>query len=284
MPEPVPSILVGGSIDEPFVLAGPPGELTGRIQVRNPGDVKVVLRDAGLKDPSGVLALPSSRHVLQTVVLQPDQGGSIPLSVAIDPSTPPGEYRAELNLVGQTRPVLLQVTEFFHLKVLPRSLVVINQPDLRQTKQLVITNDGNVAFTIADSARVDLWNDSPRDRVIRVVIEPSPVTDNPDFQALVVALRTALADEHARLGSLEVSIPGGPVEVHPGETQAVELEITVPQELPPDRRYRGQLPILTADLDIFVVASAAAVPKQKSPRSRRRPANTKSAGTEGATL
>src|SRR5437588_5902829 len=100
---PVPSLVVGSSEDEPLVLAGPPGELTGQVRLHNPGDAKVVLRDAGIKDPSGVLRLPSARHPLEPTVLRPDQGDDVPLSISVDPSTPPGDYDVELEVGGRSR-------------------------------------------------------------------------------------------------------------------------------------------------------------------------------------
>lgn len=275
MSEFVPSLVVGGSEGEPLVLAGPPGELSGRIQLRNPSDAKVVLRDAGLKDPSGALRLPSFRHALQPLVLRPGQGGSVPLSIAVDPATPPGEYRAELDLGGRWQPVVLHVAEVFDLTVLPRSLVVVNQSGVPQAKRLIITNNGNVAFALSDPGAVDLREDLARDRVPRVVIEPLPGRDTPDLEALVAALLALAREEGRRVGTLEVRVQDRQVEVRPGETRAVELQITLQDELPPNRRYRGRLPVLTRDVDIIVAASGAPLPKATPRRPRRRATETR---------
>lgn len=273
LPEASPSLVVGGSEDEPLVFAGPPGELTGRIHLHNPSDAKVVLRDAGLKDPSGTLRLSSARHALAPVVLRPDQGGSVPLSLAVHPATPPGEHTAELDLGGRTREVVLHVAEVFDLTVVPVSLVVANRLAETLTKQLIVTNDGNVAFTLADPGTVPLRDDLALDRVRRLAIEPLLGPEKPDLEALIVALLAVVHQEDARLGDLEVRIGGGPVELQPGETKDVTLEITLQDELPISGRYRGRVPVLTRNVDVIVVASGGPVQEtgeDAAPKRRRR--------------
>jgi hypothetical protein len=280
-----PSLVVGGSDDEPLVLSGPPAELTGRIQLHNPGDAKVVLRDAGLKDPSGVLRLPETRHVLKPLVLRPDQGGSLELSVGVDPATPPGEYRAELDVGGRSQEVLLHVAEVVELSVEPRKLVLVNRPGVAQKKSLVVTNEGNVPFTLGDPAVVDLREDPQRNRALRVAIEPLLRRDNPDLEELVVAL-LAVAREEERLGSVDVRAAGR-VEVQPGETTAVELELTLQErkqdedELPATRRYRGKLPIVTRDVDVIVLASPGG-PDTKPDKEEKPPTPRKRAASSAA--
>ena len=50
-----PLLRIATPHDEPLVLAGPPAKLTGQIDLLNPSDVSLVVRDAGFNDPSGVL-------------------------------------------------------------------------------------------------------------------------------------------------------------------------------------------------------------------------------------
>jgi hypothetical protein len=260
--------MVGGSADEPLVLVGPPRELSGRISVHNPGDAKVVLRDAGLNDPSGLLRPPSSRYALPPLVLRPDQGLPLSFSIGLDPATPPGEYRAELELGGQVRPVVLYVAEALLLTASPRSFVIANMPGVPQRMQLIITNDGNVTFTFGNPFIVDLRDDMLRQRSLRGAMESLPGPDNPKFRGLVAALVAATFEEEEPLGTAQVRADAGPVEVQPGETKAVTLEVTVQDELAPNRRYRGRLPVLTRDVELVVVASDGPVP-EKAPVARR---------------
>lgn len=267
-----PSLVVGGSEDEPLVLAGPPDGLSGRIELHNPSDAKVVLRDAGLTDPSGVLRLPAARHALEPFVLRPDQGGSMALSIAVDRATPPGEYRAELEVAGRSRPVVLQVTEVLDLSVEPRSLVVFNRPGVVQKKRLLVTNEGNVPVSLGEPVSVDLRHDRPRERPFRAALEPFLATDKPDLEELVAAL-IAVARAEEQLGTVEARAQAQ-VELRPGEATALDLELTLRGDLPATRRYRGRLPVLTRDVDVVVVASAGPAEAKPPPAPRRRTAAT----------
>jgi len=273
---PVPALVVAAPEDERLVLAGPPGELSGHIRLHNPGERRVVLRDAAINDRSGALRLAAARHPLKPVVIRPDEAGSVSLSLAVDPFTPPGDYEVELEVGGHVRQALLQVEEEFDLSVEPGELVVANRAGIAQTKRLSVTNDGNVAFVIADPGVVDLRNDMPRDdETIRVAIEDLPDRDRTDLEARIVALVAAVrAKEEERLGQVDVRMQGGSVTLQPGETKVIELEIALRDELPPRRRYRGHIPVLTQDVDVVVVATGGPVLEDTTPTTPEKPPTT----------
>lgn len=260
MGEPLPYDFTRASEDEQrILLAGPPRQLTGQVDLRNSTDVDLVLRDASLSDRSGVLTIRPLRQSLSTIVLRPGQHRSVPLTIGIDPTTPPGEYPAELDLAGRSRPVLLNVVESFDLSVQPQSIVVLNLPDRPQQKRIIVTNEGNVRFAIGDVGDVDLEDDVISDRAVRFVLEPWTGIAKPDPDEPVMAL---LRVGHRRLyreSALSVRRLGGTVEVAPGETRPIDLEITVHAELPQGGRYRGVAPVLTRDLEIIVVSSGGPV-------------------------
>ena len=257
MQEPLPNTLFAAPEAEPLVLTGPPAMLSGRLELRNPGSDNLVLRGAGLNDPSGKLF--ALRRPLPTLVLRPDQRRTVPLAVAVDPATPPGEYWVELDLAGETRPAVLQVTEVFSLSLRPSSIVVTNRPGLVQRKRIVVSNTGNVAFTIGDIGEVDLKDDLAWERAIRIAVEPWSDRDEVDIEKIVVAVLEEVRRRDKRAGNLVVSLPGGPVEVNPGETAALDLEIIVAEGLARRSRYRGRAPLLTHDLEIVVVSSGASI-------------------------
>jgi hypothetical protein len=268
-----PSLVVSGSVDEPPVFAGPPGRLAGRIDLRNPGRASVVLRDAGLKDTSGVLRLPTARQALRPFVLRPDQAGSVQLTIAVDPATPSGDYRAELDVAGEWLAVVLRVAEVLETKVEPHTLVVFNQLDVAQCRRLLVTNAGNVPFSVGDPGPVDLHVDNREDEVVRVALDPLLRGGKPDLEGLVLALLAVAREEPRHADALGVEVPDGPVEIRPGQSVFVELEITLRKELSAQRRYRGLLPILTRDVAVVVAAGGTVEPERpRRPRARPRTA------------
>ena len=191
MTKSVPHNIIVTPEDEPLVLTGPPSLLAGEVELFNSSDVDVVLRDVALLDTGGVLVTLSPRQSLPTVVLRPHQGRRVPLSIAVDPTTPPGDYAVELTVGGDSRPVVLHVTEFFELTVQPEFLVVLNRHGEAQRRRLFVTNDGNVTFAIGDIGEVDLEDDMIAQRSARVALEPLARVEHPKGERPVLAPRSA---------------------------------------------------------------------------------------------
>jgi hypothetical protein len=267
-----PLLRIATPHDEPLVLAGPPAKLTGQIDLHNPGDASVVLRDAGFNDPRGILRARPGRQSFSPFVVRAHQHQRGPVTISLDPATPPGEYRAEIELAGSTRPVVLHVTESIDLTVHPQSIVILNQRGA-QRRRIVVTNEGNVPFAIGDLGDVDLEDDMLSERT-RLALEPvtraakieTKVSDGP----VLVLLKLAPADAFRESG-LSVRSHGPAVTVTPGETVVIDLDVTLQADLPPNSRYRGRTPLLTRDLE-FVVVSSAPVKDDVASGKRKRKA------------
>jgi hypothetical protein len=268
-----PALHIATPDDEPLILAGPPAKLTGQIDLHNTGDASIVLRDAAFRDPSGVLRARPGRQAFSPLVVRAHQQQRGPVAISVDPRTPPGEYRGEIELAGRTRPVVLHVTESIDLTVHPPSIVVMNERGT-QRRRIVVTNDGNVPFSIGDLGDVDLQDDLLPDRT-RLALEP--VTQIGDeaatgLQGPVLALiRLAPRDAFVE-GGLAVQVHGAAVAIAPGDTAVVELDVTLQRELPSNSRYRGRIPLLTRDLEFVVVSSAAPVHDAAGADSREKKA------------
>jgi hypothetical protein len=277
------AVVVGRRSGEPLVLVGPPGELIGHVHLHNRTDSKVVVRGAGLRDPDGRLPLPPTRQALGPIVLRPDQGNDVPLSVAVDPTTPPGEYAAELDLGGLSQPVVLHVTELLAVSASPGSVVVVNEAGIRQHRPVVVTNEGNVAFTLADPGAVSLREDMMSDRALRIAVDLlSRAEERADLERLAAAVLAVVRQETA--GELEVQLANGPIEVQPGETKAIALEIILKEQLPASGRYRGRIPILTGNVDVTVLTSGGPLPQAAARPARRRTSPTRrSSKSKGGT-
>jgi len=261
--------IVASPNDEPITLAGPPDALSGRVELHNPGDAKVVLRQAALTDASGLLGPRPVHPTLQPVVLRPAQGRSVPLTVALDPATPPGEYRCELDLAGSSRSAILHVTERFELDVSPEVIVVENRPREVQAKKLVVRNLGNVPFSVGDVGEVMLDDETIWCRALRSGGLAWSEREGAGLEDLFVSIFQAGQKEEAHAGNLLVRNVTGDVEVAPGRTVSLDLEITVPERLHGNSRYRAVTPLFTEDLVFLVVPARGAHVGTHSRRSSR---------------
>jgi len=262
MAEPVPYDIIVAPEDEPLVFAGPPRQLTGRVELHNRSEVDVVLRDAVVRDPEKAFSMRPLRQSISPLVLKPYEERRLPLTLVIDPTTPAGEYRAELELAGQCRAVVLHVTELVDLTVRPQSLVVLNRQGQPQRRRIVVANEGNVEFAIGRIGDVDLEDDFPANRPARVIVEPPNKAGKQEVDKPIVVL-LKIAREGAYLeAAMSVGKVGDEMSLAPGEIAPIDVDITVQKELRANSRYRGRVPFGTRDLEILVVPSGERSPER----------------------
>jgi hypothetical protein len=278
-------LFVGAYGNEPIQLSGPPRRLAGQVRLRNPQPLSLVLRDAGFSDRSGRLAHMPERHTFAPIVLRPAEERAVPLVIGLDPNTPPGEYRGELNVMGQVRPAVLNVAENVELRVEPKRIVVMSDTARPWRAHIVVTNEGNVSFPINPVPDVDLRDDVANVRDLRGVIAPLLAEMHRNVDDFVAVLLAVLPPQGPVVGRLSVRTQGAPIELAPGRSAKLELEGSLPQELPPNGRYRGRVPVLTKDLE-FIVISPAGPPRVEPARPEpaaggtRRPAKESSGRRE----
>jgi hypothetical protein len=269
MAQAAPVLFIGASANEPIRLAGPPRRLAGHVQLRNPQPVSLVLRDAGFSDRSARLAHMPARHVFAPVVLRPAEQRAVPLVIGIDPGTPPGEYDVDLDVMGQVRPAVLDVAETVALRVEPKRVVVTSDLVRPWTTHVLVTNEGNVPLPVGPVGEVDLRDDVAHVRDLRGVIAPLLADVPRNLDDFVAVLLAVLPPQGPVVGRLSVRAQGAPVELMPGRSVKLALEITLSQPLPAGGRYRGRVPVLTEDLE-FVVVSPAGPAREAPPATAAR--------------
>ena len=115
------------------------------------------------------------------------------------------------------------------------------------------TNLGNVPLVIGEIGAVVLDDELTNCRSLRAVTAAWPDEDGEHdavdrFVDLYVKEGWKKVVEHS--GVLRVHTVGGPREIPPGQTQVVDLEITLPDRLEPRTRYTGFAPLYMTDLDV----------------------------------
>ncbi len=196
-----------------IVLTGPPSQLRATVSVENAVDQRLAIRGVALHR-EGHAAVPGSA----AAVIAPGATAQVPVSVRLDPSTPPGDHVAEIEVGGLRREVVLRVESHLALRVSPRRVLATEG---EQALTLTVSNEGNVAIPLAAvlRARTDDGGPDPGPDVVLTVTEP-PV-------------------------------------VEPGTTARVETTLLVPPDLDPTRRHTARLPVGTADLDVIILPRTA---------------------------
>jgi hypothetical protein len=283
-------------------LVGAPGPISHQLEFHNSGEQRAILRQATLVSAQLEAAAGHGAGVMMpSVVLHPGQARRVPIRITIPPHTPPGRYEGELLVAGQTVEVVIHVVEIYDLEIAPTEVVLENRAGDRTVRQLVCTNRGNVPLVIGEIGAVVLDDELTNCRSLRAVTAAWPDADGQHdavdrFVDLFVKEGWKKVVEHS--GVLRVHTAGGPQELSPGETQVVNLEITLPDKLEPRTRYTGFAPLYTSDVTFRIVPvrgrpdagakktqdDAAASPKAppakrspKAPSAKRSPRTRKSA-------
>ncbi len=245
--------------ERPLVLTGPPGAVAGEFHVRNSGSEK--LRIAGVRlRPSAVAGKGTLRNRLSSllrddglelrrIVVRPGQSRPVPVALALDPSTPPGTYHFELQVEGQMRAVLMHVTENVSLRISPDSIVLPNLPGGKVTKHVVFTNDGNVPVDVRSIGTIVLDDELASCRALRGALSDvgDTMTTLDEFAAALGKRFKALYD------TMVLKVQNSALTLDPGQTEAVKLTITLPEDLDKRARYSGYAAISTSSLAFTIV-------------------------------
>jgi hypothetical protein len=255
---------------EPIILVGPPTSLEGEVLLHNAGPEKLILRDVRVRGEAiarrGAEAGGPGELALRRVILRPGQLRRLPLQLALSPTTPPGEYHAEVQVGGHVRQIVMHVTEVVQLEIEPDPVVLDNRPGATLSKQVVFSNRGNVSLTIGEIGAVVLDEEFLNCRAGRAAVMDSEerVHSLDDFLTEYIhQTRVALAET----GLLRVHNTAGTFSLQPGEVRAVELEFRIPDKLERRARFFGAAALYTSNLDI-VIAPTHAEPAGRQTRRR----------------
>lgn len=247
-------------VEQPLVLVGPPRNVRGEVQIQNPTDRKLIVRQPVLKvaSPAGAVAktrkaaaaaVPEVGVALRRIVVRAGASKPVPLALTLDPRTPPGTYHATLDVDGQERTVVMHVTEDVDLELSPSEIVVGNVAGRKIEKQVVVTNPGNVPVTVKTIGTVVLDDELAHCRALRGALADvgDTMTSLDDF-TVALGRRYKAVYETAAL-----RVQNDEVTVAPGETRAIDLTIAVPDKLDRRSRYTGYAPMSTRTLTFIVV-------------------------------
>jgi hypothetical protein len=245
----------------PLVLVGPPRQIRGEFVVRNPTERKIIVRQPVLKAAApatgrakaaaakaGIAALPET-VALRRIKVRAGQSRPVPLSLTLDPRTPPGTYQAELDVGGEQRSVVVHVTEDVALALSPDEIVLPGRAGEKFEKRVVFTNEGNVPVHVKAIGAVVLEDEAAHCRALRGALQDvgDTMKNLDDFAVALGRRYKAIYD------TIALRVQNDEVTVAPGETRPIDLTITLPEKLDKRARYSGTAAISTSTLTFKVV-------------------------------
>lgn len=195
--------------------------------------------------------LPEAGLSLRRIVVRAGQSRPVPVALELDPRTPPGTYHAELTVNDQKRDVVMHVTEDVSLEIMPEEIVLDSVPGGKATKTVVFSNRGNVPIQVRTIGTVVLDEELVHCRALR-----GAIADVGDTMKTLDDFTAALGKRYKKLyETLVVKVQNDAVTLGPGETQAVELTIVLPEKLEKSSRYTGYAAISTSSLTFTIVST-----------------------------
>lgn len=249
--------------ERPLRLVGRPEALRGQLSVTNTRSRREVVRTRLVTDVTDADLRAHRDGRLKAFSLRPSETRTVPVSLRLDRHTPPGEYHAQVEVAGRTHDVMINVLPVSKLRLEPRTITVDNRPGESVTTTVFARNDGNVPLEIGEIGGLVLEDDVIACRILRRALSEFDDTSDTYEDFLTEAVRQAKRTL-AESGLLRVHHAGGPVVVEPGQTQPVELEITVPSTLRRRGRYVTSTRVHNAALRFVVTAADQTVPSTPS--------------------
>jgi hypothetical protein len=225
--------------EEPVVFIGQPHMLTGQLRVTNPGDSRAVLREARiwLSEDDQAGTEPIAFRVRATSV-RAKETRTIPIRLGMDLHTPPGDYRAQLEIGNEQREVTVHVLEHLSLSITPSRVLIPNSSGEKFSTRVFVSNAGNVPLTVDEIGAVPLEDELLNCRIARRALDGFEPAGNTyqDFLTEVVRQAKVIVSE---TGPLVVQNKSGVTTLNPGEAAPLELDIRLPADIDRRGRYIG---------------------------------------------
>jgi hypothetical protein len=164
------------------------------------------------------------------------RGGEVSASRAtlrLPTTTPPGTYRGVARIGGREHPITVEVEPHVRARSHPNRLAVEAGPGSEAAVELVLVNDGNVAFDVPPRSSFCLFEDDGIHHALWTALTAEP----PVGKQRVDLLLDDLAASHGGLVDVRPSTAAGTIA--PGEMQAVRLTLLFSERLQPGHEYTG---------------------------------------------
>lgn len=230
---------------ESAILAGPPGSISGFVPFHNTSSSPQTITDVTVDDEGSSVSLVIS--VPETVV-EPGQRVRLELRMEFPPQTPAAAYPLEITVADTTVPAVAHVAEEHNLGLSPEFIVVPNTPGATIVRSIVIANEGNVDVSVAGVDDLAVYAEDEARSTLARLATTTLLDGSTDIEPLP-----------DRQSTLQVAPAGGTQAISPGATRAVELEITLPEDLPQGGRWLAGWPIALRTAVIAVIPGGSNV-------------------------
>ena len=244
------SLQLAGTAKTRLLFAGPPAGLTGAIPLINETDTKLKLRSVSLKSSTlkGAAKLPLGEMPF-FAKLYPGEQASIPGTLSLDPTTPPGDYQFELTIGSKTMAADAHVEEVVDLRMTPSRITILAGSETTYTRTFVAENAGNVDLPTGAQCEAPIYDSFD---IPSAIVSGIKESDKSTVEAMVKNILLNIGDLQA--GTLITRRDA--ITLHPGQKLSVDVSFDLPAELKPLRHYHANLQLYNATLSVDIYTTA----------------------------
>ncbi|MEM6659316.1 MAG: hypothetical protein AAF496_00535 [Pseudomonadota bacterium] len=248
------------SLVEPLVLVGTPDAVRGTLRLANAGADRKSLRDLRLtevppKARRGKAAAAKKDDGLAVdlprVKLRAGASKAIPVTVALNPATPPGVYAMSLPVDGAEHPAQVIVTEVVDLEITPDDLFLVGKKSAKIEKLIVLRNLGNVPVDIPAVGAVQLDLDDLHCRAQRATLKTLKDTDR-TLDDVMRAMSLSYESELESFAPLKVT--NEPVTLEAGQTVSQTWTFQIPGKIPLGVEATAFIRVLSETVTVRILA------------------------------
>ena len=210
-----------------LVFRGPPGQLTALL----PAAIVTGAAEAGREASATLKGVAAPR-----LSVRPLARGEVSASRAtlrLPAATPPGSYRGVARIGGREHPIAVDVEAHVRARSHPSRLAVQAGPGGEVSIELMLVNNGNVAFDVPLRSSFCVFEGDG----IHHALWAALTSELPAGKQRVDLLLDDLAESHGGLVDVRPSAPGGPIA--PGATQAMRFTLRFSDRLRAGHEYTG---------------------------------------------
>ena len=232
----------------PVQIHGEQGRLYGTLDLENQSANRLTLRSipieaAKLRDKDAA-ALSSLRVHGR---LSPNEKGQVRIDYEIDPTTPPGVYAAKLMIGGEEQAAEINIAEIAELDLEPDTITLNLAAQPQLTRELTVTNIGNVDIQLGDRFVVPVKSDCMLETALQRGIAGLTAKRSSSELQLRDLLR-AVGDQLAGPMSLSWSA----TTIKPGESRGLSATIGLPDNLQPHSYYYAEVELYSGSIRVDI--------------------------------
>lgn len=225
----------------PLEFVGPPGRLTLVSGVDIGKDAEFTA-DAALSP-----FVSGARRALR---VRSRGEGARRLRLKLDPTAPPGQYKAVIGAGDNAHDVLVTVQRAPRVSAFPSQLQFSGAPSSRVEVAATFWNRGNVAFDLPDFVPIGLFDDDGLETAIASTYRQKPES----LEEIAGHFFGKLREAHG--GMLKLSVSADAKRLEPGAALTVRVSGNLPGALRPGHNYHGVWSTDFANIGIAVHVSS----------------------------